>query len=94
MTPKKILLVILVIAGIAAYIVGSFFIIGIIQGNKSLPFMAKQNTEAATTSLPQQTFRRKPNKSSSDNCSHTNTCSHCNTRTYSDAAAGSGYIRM
>lgn len=53
MTPKKILLVILSIAGIAAYIVGSFIIIGIIRGNTTLPFMAKQNTEAATTTLPQ-----------------------------------------
>jgi hypothetical protein len=53
MTPKKILMVILVVLGIAAYGVASFWVIGIMRGNKTLPFVPKQNTAAATTTLPQ-----------------------------------------
>lgn len=56
MTPKKILMVGLVILAVAAYSAGSVWIIGIIRGNKTLPFITKQNTAAATTAFPQTDF--------------------------------------
>ncbi|MCX6792120.1 MAG: hypothetical protein NT149_03735 [Candidatus Gottesmanbacteria bacterium] len=53
---KKILIITLVILGLAAYVALSFWVIGIIQGKKTVPFIQNQNTAATTTALPQTNF--------------------------------------
>ncbi len=54
MMPKKVLIILLAILGIAAYVAGSFWVIGIMQGKgTTVPFIPKQNTAATTTDLPQ-----------------------------------------
>jgi hypothetical protein len=43
----------LAILGLAAYGAASFWVVSMLQGNKTLPFLPKPNTAAATTAVPQ-----------------------------------------